>query len=294
MQNTREGGHLYCLHALHLGQRRGAGRLARSLHGWCPIPSAMYLYVKQLGAAMNRHLFILSALSAVLVTGCDSQDTGNEHDYRVTVATPASFGFRALYGLHDSDDFDRVLTLVAGRVYTADNVRVPPSDEGWAMTFNGVDPSGDDFEFEYTPGREYTVTAGLYGESVAGTVRAPSISAIRFTSLPDTSKADQPITIEWDYPPGETNDGAIIVNAGWYSSGLLDPKTTAFTLPANALDRQWGTVLFQVWSVRYVVFTGLTNPLDPSVVFVRELDREGSMFAVIVGVSRYAEVERVW
>lgn len=241
---------------------------------------------------IKRSILFASVLMALLLLGCDSFGSDKSPDYRKTNAVSANFGFRAVYGLNDVSGSDDVLELSGGFLYNADDQRVSPSDGQASLKFNDVPVTSDDFEFEFTPGRDYTVTATPNGESVSGSVTAPSISEIEFTSLPDTVATDQEIEVAWTYPEGEENDGAIIVQAGRYSSGMLEPSTTSHTIPAGALERQTGSVDFSVLSVRYVLFPNLTNPSDPSVVFIEELDPKGSFFATVVGVGRFVEVEQ--
>ena len=154
-----------------------------------------------------------------------------------------------------------------------------------AFEINGITASSDSVLFSYEAGEAYRATIGLNDERIETTVTAPSISEIAFKELPDSVAANQPVTIQWAYPDGELNDGALVVTAGDYSSGLLDPETTSHTIPANTFERN-GPESIVIVSVRYTLFTGLRNPRDLNIQFITGLDHRGSFFGVFVAQTR--------
>jgi hypothetical protein len=237
----------------------------------------------------SRTLVVL-ALSAVSIAGLSGCDTAGSDDdspsYREVVETEGSFTLRSIYGLNDSDDFNRVIEIASGLVYDSSDKQLSITGEDVDVAINGVSLASDDFEFSYQPGAEYVITASVNDESVSGTVTAPSISSIEFADMPDTLDASSPITVKWAYPEGETNDGAILFSDSRHVSELLPPNTTSYTLP-EWYDIQEGERQFQIMSVRFVEFPNLLNALDFGVSGIRALDARGSHFATFVGQNRY-------
>ena len=199
---------------------------------------------------------ITAILLSLLVAGCDlvgdDEDSGNGAEQ--VSDTEASFGIRAIYGLNPASA-NGSYALAAQFYRNGEHIGAFGKD---STTFkvNGVSAADDRFKFDYEPGKEYSFEASLNGETVGGSITAPSVSDISFVELPDTVCDNQPVTIKWKYPEGERNDGILMLSASGYDSEHLEPGTTSYTIPANKLVFK-ETVRVQVFTMRSILFRNL-------------------------------------
>lgn len=197
-------------------------------------------------------------------------------------------GVRGFFGSIDSDDFDRVFRPTFVEFVRPSGEVVGPLDPASHLSVNGVSIADPDYETPFEAGGVYELTFGLDDIRVEQTLRAPSVSAINFESLPDSVDRGGNLTVSWRYPEGEANDGAILVETRGYSSGLLPPSTTEHTFPVSEFESE--RVQVSVTSVRYVRFPNLITPDSRDVELFEPLDRKAAYFGIAVGINRYVGV----
>jgi hypothetical protein len=237
-----------------------------------------------------RYLCELTLLlgSLAIFTACQQSKSSN---YKKLGSSTGQFGVQSILGETDSDDYDEVIEVRAPTLaYSNRNTRL----DSFEVTINDVSLSDrDNNEFDYVPTKKYSFKIKSKLGRATGSITAPSISRIQFVTLPDTHYTDHPLEIEWKYPAGESNDGAIIVDASGHNSGLLPPETKSYTIPGKDLANRPGYNQISITSIRYVKFPELLKPSDNQVRFIEGLDaKAGSYFGVFVSINRYVEVIR--
>lgn len=235
-------------------------------------------------------ILTLIGYTIILLSGSCPRSGGP--GYATAGSSSGQFGFRSILGETDSDNFGRVLEIRAPTLAYSDKTTRADS---FRVTINGAVLPGDyeSTELDYVPTKEYSFRIETDFGAAEGTVSAPFISAIKFVTLPDTHYTDKPLLVEWSFPAGEENNGAIIVDASGHNSGILPPETTSYTIPAEDLENGTRSNQISITSIRYVEFPCLITPHDNSVQFFEGLDRvAGSYFGVFVSINRYVEVLR--
>ncbi len=231
---------------------------------------------------MQQWRYGVVLLMLFCVAGCDLFGD-DEPEPEVSSRQAADFGLRAAFGLNpDAAGSPRVFAVL---LYDLTNERIFVDGERATLALNGTPVTGNFFLYPspvpYEPGGRYRFEVSMDGERVDGAVTAPSVSDIRIVSVPDSLCDDEPLTINWTYPEGERNDGAIMVNARGYESERLDHGVTSHTIPAGTfLHGYWGDQEIQVTSIRSVLYPRLHNPVDFGVQF--GLGLTGSFFSTFI------------
>ena len=217
----------------------------------------------------------------IIIGGCnDNPSSGDSTDFESIGTSEGNFGLRSSIG-RVSIIPSGFASLKEGLIFDPQNNVLDP--EAVNASINGREISTNNFNIVESNDYSLEISSSLGSANV--TVNAPNISQINLDALPDTHAVDQPLTVKWDY--AGINDGAIIVNAIGYSSGLLSPSQNEYTIPGNALSGTPERNRIVVISVRYAIFPSLNSPPELDRDYLLGLaDEKGSYFAVYIGTQK--------
>lgn len=191
---------------------------------------------------------------------------------------------RAIYGLNPEAATNTSPVIFFGIFLDDDGNLLGHGEEAVRLVLNG-DEVNDSYEFDYQPGSEYELEASLGGEMIRASVKAPDISGIFITSLPDTVCDNEPFTVVWEYAGEYPNDGIVTLVYDFRrpEAARLPPSTTSYTIPAETFGNGgWGDRIVQVISQRAVLFPKLAGDDQSFEGAFSDLGYEGSFFTTFV------------